>query len=135
MKKHIYRDDEIDKINLDESFIKSFRWLDDEEGHPVNLEVEIDWNGQKDLVEDFDFMSIRTRMVFSLVVNAKFCFEFKKPYTIGGMEISAFEYNYNPDHLDYSIEFQFYFSPVGSVKFNCSEFYFEIIERMQPEEQ
>ena len=63
MKKHIYRDDEIDKINLDESFIKSFRWLDDEEGHPVNLEVEIDWNGQKDLVEDFDFMSIKSRSV------------------------------------------------------------------------
>ena len=126
MKKLIYKNEEIDKIVLEESGIKGIKWIEDTNTNPVNIEIEIDWNGQQDLVESFDFMNIRTKLFFSLVHNAKFDFEFKNPYTIGKIEITNFSY-IKKEHV-YTIEFKFDSSPVGFIKFNCVDFYFEIIE-------
>lgn len=126
MKKLIYKNGEIDKIILDESYISGFRWINNCDGHPTNLEIEIDWNGQQNLISDFDFMNIKTRNFFSSVFDAQFKFEFKDSYTTGALEISSFSYVRNS--LIYSIDFKFNFAPIGYVKFNCHDFYFEIIE-------
>lgn len=128
MKKLIYRNQEIEKIILDESFIQGFKWIDDNNENPTNLEIEIDLNGQQDLLDYFDLMNIKTNFVFNLVIDAQFNFVFKPPYTIGALEITSFTYQYNEISQLYLIEFKFDFSPVGYIKFNCTDFYFEIIE-------
>ncbi len=126
MKKLIYKNEEIDRIVLDESGIIGIRWTMDENNHPVNIEMEMDWNGQEDLVGEYDFMKIKTKIFFSLVHDAKFNFEFKGQNTIGDLEITTF--SYLKEDLIYKIEFRFDFSPVGYIKFNCIDFYFEIEE-------
>ena len=128
MKKLVYKNREIDHLILDEIFINGIKWIDDNDGPPTNLEIDIDCNGQENMCNDFDFMSIKTHISFSLVIEAKFCFEFKAPYTIGGLEITSFSYNYDDKRHHDTIEFKFDFSPVGYIKFNCLDFYFEIIE-------
>ncbi len=122
MKKYIYKNEEIDSIILDESFIQGFNWINDNDG----LEMDIDWNGQQDLVDIFDFMNVKTKLKFSLVYNIQFNFEFKGQCTMGALEITSF--SYIKKLSNYEIEFKFDFSPVGYIKFNCNDFYFEIIE-------
>lgn len=66
MKKLVYKNREIDHLILDESFINGFKWIDDNDGPPTNLEIDINWNGQENMCNDFDFMAIKTHICFSL---------------------------------------------------------------------
>ena len=56
MKKLVYKNREIDHLILDESFINGFKWIDDNDGHPTNLEIE-------NMCNDFDFI-----ILFPLIV-------------------------------------------------------------------
>ena len=63
MKKLVYKNREIDHLILDESFINGFTWIDANDGHPTNLEIDINWNGQENMCNDFDFI-----ILFPLIV-------------------------------------------------------------------
>lgn len=127
MKKVIFKNEEVDKIILDESSIIGIRWVNNPNGNPVDIEMEIDWNGQKDFANDFDLMNIKTTMYFSLVHDAQFCFEYASGNTMGNIGISSFSYIKNDFIFD--IIFNFEFGPIGFIKFRCADFYFKIIEQ------
>lgn len=74
MKKKTYINEEIDKIILDESGITGFSWIGEEE---LDFEINVDWNGQYDLVNHFDFMNIKTILRFEWVTEVKILIDFK----------------------------------------------------------
>ena len=63
MKKLVYKSREIDHLILDESFINGFKWIYDNDGHPTNLEIDINWNRQENMCNYFDFI-----ILFPLIV-------------------------------------------------------------------
>ena len=52
MAKNIYRNEEVDSIIINESTIESISWLG---LRRLDLKIIIDWNGQEDLKNDYNF--------------------------------------------------------------------------------
>jgi hypothetical protein len=126
MKKHIYKNEEIDKIILDESLILSITWI--YKNNPI-IEIGIDWCGQEDLKDKIDFLNMQTKLIFDFAGDIDFNFKHVVgKWNSGALEITSFLYNYDNNTQLYTIEFIFDYSPVGHIKFNCTGFYFEIIE-------
>ena len=122
--KRIYRNEDIDNIILDESLIVSISWK--YENHPV-IEMGIDWCGQMDM-KDLEYSKLQTRLVFNFAGNIDFSFKhITGKWNSGALEITSFSYSYDKKG-NYTVVFTFDYSPVGYIKFDCSEFYFEIIE-------
>lgn len=67
-RKYIYKNEEIDFINLNESGIVAMAWTGDNE---TDFETIIDWNGQENLKNDSDFLNINTQMIFEFVSDLK----------------------------------------------------------------
>ena len=109
---------EIDKINLDESGIISISWVNDEK----DLNLLIDWCGQEDLAETFDFNNIICNLYFDFVTNVEVNFRFDDG-NMRALEISEFNYFIDEQGI-YNIEIVFYFQPVGFIKFKCNNFEF-----------
>lgn len=122
MKKLIYKNEEIDNIIIDESSIRSFSWINQDE---LDLEMQIDWNGQYNLKDEFDFMSVKTKLFFSWITDLKMNLDWKN--TIGSPGVTTFSFKKNFNNT-FKIYFELDFNAVGYISFNCNEFYFEIIE-------
>lgn len=120
--KKIYVNEEVNKIILDESGIIGFSWTGEEE---TNFEIQIDWNGQSDLKEEFDFTKIKTKLVFIWVTNLKMNLDWRN--YIQSPVITIFSFKKEP-HNTFSINFELDFNALGYICFNCNDFYFEIIE-------
>ncbi|MDH6311933.1 hypothetical protein M2137_000692 [Parabacteroides sp. PFB2-10] len=127
MRKHIYRNEEVDNIILDESLLLSIEWIYKE--HPI-IEIKIDWCGQEDLKDEIVFLEMQTKLVFDYAGNIDFNFKHSGTWNSGALEIT--EFSYLKKGTMYMIEFKFDFSPVGYIRFNCADFYFEIIEENVP---
>jgi len=112
--------DQLAKINFDESGIIGILWANDEN----DLNLLIDWCGQEDMANDFDFNNIATHLYFEFVTNVEFNFKFNEK-NMKAIEISHFNYTIRPDST-YDIEFLFDFQPVGHMKFRCNDFKFVI---------
>ena len=122
--KHVYKNEEIDQIILDESLILSISWK--YKGHPI-IEMDIDWCGQEDMKE-LDYPKLQTRLIFEYAGNIDFNFKHVAgKWNSGALEITSFTYS-RDNHNNYTIVFTFDYAPVGYIKFECSDFYFEITE-------
>jgi hypothetical protein len=121
----IYNED-IREIILEESGIVSITWAGENER---NIIMGIDWTGsQEDMEVPIDiYKNLKTNLHFEFATDIDFNFKHNKTWTIGALEISEFNFKKVAEYK-YKIEFIFYFNPVGHLKFNCSNFYFEIIE-------
>lgn len=67
-KKDIYKNEEVDSIIINESTIESISWLG---LRGLDLKIIIDWNGQENLKDDYDFLNINTQMIFEFVTDLK----------------------------------------------------------------
>lgn len=121
MKKLIYKNEDIDRIILDESLILSIEWI--YESRPI-IQMSIDWCGQDDLKNEIVFLKMQTKLVFDFAGDIDFNFKHSGPWNSGALEITSF--SYVKIESVYNIEFLFDFSPVGYIKFRCTDFYFEI---------
>lgn len=115
----IYKNQEIGKINLDESGILSITWKDKE-----NLEMLIDWCGQQNLQDEVDFNNVRTTLHFDFISDWEFNFK-SRAQLLGGPEITSFKFLTMPDE-QYRIEMTFDYQPIGCIKLTCSDFRFVI---------
>lgn len=120
-----YKSSEIEKINLNEGGIIGILWINDE----LDLRLRIDWCGQKDLQDNFDFENIKTSLTFSFATNIEFNFKFA-PTQMKGMEITSFNYFLKEDGR-YEIEITMDFQPIGFIKLFCNDFYFLIEENKE----
>lgn len=123
MKKLIYKNEEVNSIIIDESSILSISWINQDQ---LNLEMLIDWNGQYNLKDEFDFMNIKTRMIFNWITDLKINLDWKN--SIGSPGITTFSFKEEPNKT-FNINFELDFNATGYIKFNCNDFYFEIIEK------
>lgn len=114
-----YKIESLDKIILDESLITGFTW----ENKWKDLRIEIDWCGQEDLKEHFDFNAIKTHLLCEFVTEAEFNYKFKEG-TMGALEITSL--NLTLKDKVWFVEFRFDFYPVGKVCFFCNEMRFII---------
>lgn len=126
--RNIYKNEEIEYINLDDSGIIYFNWYG---SHQKNLELLIDWCGQLEFVNIYDFDNIKTKLIFQNIS----CFDLQanfKPYSMGTLDI--YEWNYE---IDENNKYNLYFKLVGNhnnfIKITCEVFYFEIIEKVKPQ--
>jgi hypothetical protein len=117
--------EQIEEIILDESFINGLLWTGE---NGINLEILIDWCGQENLKNKFNFENINTKLLFEYCYEIDFNFKHQNPYTLGNLEITKFKYT-KIENNNYLIEFIFDFSPKGSLKFYCNNFIF-IIEHL-----
>lgn len=115
-----FKNEEIDRINLVESGIVSLTWKNNEQ----DLEFIIDWCGQENLKNEFDFNSISTKLEFKFVTDLKLSIDYGSK--MGAIEISAFSFKKGQDV--YEIDFRFDFNPVGFMKFYCNSLDFIIQE-------
>lgn len=122
MKKNIYKNEEIDKIILDESGIIGFSWTGKEE---LDFEISIDWNGQYDLMNYFDFMNVKTILRFEWVTEVKIMIDYKDQ--IKAPSIQSFSYKKN-NNGKYNINIDCNFDSIGYINLNCNKFFFRIIE-------
>ncbi len=60
----IYKNEEIDFINLNESGIVAMAWTGDNE---TDFETIIDWNGQENLKNKYDFYISKQRLYLNLL--------------------------------------------------------------------
>jgi hypothetical protein len=114
----VYSNQELEKINIDESLFKSMSWV----GHQFqDFAIGIDWCGQEDLQQEIDFLNSTTTLYFEFVTDLEFSVKFK-PGTMGTLEITSFTF----ELIDkiWSVEFTFKFFPVGYLKFKCNNFKF-----------
>jgi|688.fasta_scaffold1509854_2 hypothetical protein len=124
MGSRIFKNQQLNQITLDESSIFSIKWVNE---NGIDLEMEIDWCGQEDLKDEIDFLNVVTKLVFQLVSDIDFNFKHNDIWTIGALEITNFSFNKLDER--YSVEFRFDFQPIGHIKFNCNELYFEVIQK------
>jgi hypothetical protein len=122
MKKYIYKNEEVNSIIIDESNIISILWVN----NALDFVIIIDWNGQYDLKDEFDFMNIETRLIFNWVTNLKIDLNWNNNQ-IGSPEISSFSFQKQLNGT-YNINLDCNFDSIGYVNFNCNDFCFEIIE-------
>ena len=73
MKKNVYKNEEVKDIILDECGIIGFSWINEE----LDFDIQIDWNGQSDLADDFDFMETKAHLVFHWITELKICWTIK----------------------------------------------------------
>lgn len=123
MDKIIYKNLEIEQINLDESLIMGIRWLN--EGG-IDLEINIDWCGQEDLKEKIDFLNVKTKLVLYFARDIHINFKYQGKYTIGNPEITEFILTEEDD--GFLIDFIFSFSPIGVMQLKCYSVEFIIEE-------
>ncbi len=124
-KKDIYKNEEVDSIIINESTIESISWLG---LRGLDLKIIIDWNGQEDLKNDYDFLNINTQMIFEFVTDLKIHLDCSNQ--IGRLGIYDFSYLKNEDGT-YNVNFQFKFGKKGIINFNCNRFSFVIIGTIQ----
>lgn len=117
---HIFSNQELEKINLDESLLKGIAWGGNQF---QDVTLTIDWCGQDDLKEEIDFLKSNASLYFEFVTELEFSIKFK-PGTMGALEITSFTFELK-DEI-WSIEFTFKFYPVGYLKFKCNNFKFAI---------
>lgn len=120
--KTVFKNDEVTDINLCDSGIRAIRWLG---VNYENLELTIDWCGQEDLNNVFDFDNISTKMVFNNVSDFSLNGYYPDENTIGLLDIDYFEFTLNSSGK-YYIYFDLIISSNSYLKFNCNNFYFEI---------
>ena len=123
MKEVIYKNEEINRIILDESLILSIEWI--YKDHPI-IEMIIDWCGQEDLKDEINFLKVQTKLKFEFAWDIDFNFKHIGSWNSGALEITSF--SFIKKEQIYEIEFRFDFSPVGYMKFSCTDFCFVIIE-------
>lgn len=117
---NIYNSSDIEKININESIIMGFSWINNKQ----DFKIIIDWNGQENLKNIWDFNKISTHLYFDFVTDVEFNFKFNEN-TMGAIEITSFKFNPSNQGL-FAIEFLFDFYPVGFIKFVCNDFRFVI---------
>lgn len=116
----IYKNEEIDFINLNESGIVAMAWTGDNE---TDFETIIDWNGQENLKNKYDFLYIKTKIVFEFVTN--FSIQIDSKEFMGALEIYDFSYIKREDNT-YNITFRFELSQKGFINLDCVGFSFVI---------
>ena len=119
-KRTIYKNNEIRNIVIDESFIQGIIWKNDGK----DIQMIIDWNGQKNLEDKFDFLKIKTKIMFEFVTDFQIKIDFGE--YIGEMEITSFSFKEKEDIRE--VFFSFNFIPKGFIKFKCNDLYFIIEE-------
>src|ERR1700744_5967407 len=109
---HVFSDQELDKIIIDESLLVGIAW----EGYQFqDLRIAIDWSGQDDLKNEIDFINSKTSLYFQFVTDLELNLKFQ-PGTMGALEITSFTFKLM-DKI-WAITFTFKFYPVGYIKFN-----------------
>lgn len=121
----ILRNSELKDIIIDESFIEGILW--EKEGE--NLSIKIDWCGQANLENTYDFNKITTFLLFEYVTNLHFDFNFG-PSNMGNIEISSFMFK--EINNIFEVSFRFNFIPNGFINFYCNDLSFNIIENNNP---
>ncbi len=116
-----YKNDDLNKIIINESFIEKIEWLN----KGKDLSFSIDWCGQEDLADEIDFLNVKTNLIFKFSTEIEFNFKYEDD-SMGAMEITEFNFVKN-ENGKYQIKFDFAYQPIGYIKFNCNDFYFEII--------
>jgi hypothetical protein len=121
MKQKIYRNEDIDKILLDDGGggIIAITWPDQ---NNRNLQMANDWGGQEEFKNDFNFFKIETNLFFESVYDIGFDIY----DTLRSLSIGTFSYKLIENY--YLIEFELDFNAKGTIRFKCSGFYFEIID-------
>jgi hypothetical protein len=114
-----FSDQELEKIIINESLITRITWVN----HFADLVIQIDWCGQEDLKNEFNFMKIRSSLHFDFTTEVEFDFKFK-PTNMGALEITTFTFEKKLNIWAIAFEFSFY--PVGHIKFNCNDFRFVV---------
>ncbi|WP_320969579.1 hypothetical protein [Bacteroides nordii] len=120
IKEMIYKNEEIDFINLNESGIVAMAWTGDNE---TDFETIIDWNGQENLKNKYDFLYIKTKIVFEFVTNL--IIQINSKEFMGALEIYDFSY-LKRENNTYNITFRFELSQKGSINLDCVGFSFII---------
>lgn len=115
---HEYSNEELKKININESLVKGMSWRG---AQFQDFVIAIDWCGQEDLQQEIDFLKNKASLYFEFATEFEFNFKFK-PGTMGALEITSFIFELT-DEI-WSIEFTFKFFPVGYIKFKCNNFKF-----------
>jgi hypothetical protein len=117
-----YINQEIEKIIINESLINGISWSNEFK----DVIIDLDWAGQDDLKEEFDFLKIKTSLYFEFVTEMESKLKFQ-PKTMGALEIGSFSFALK-DKI-WLIEFRFDFYSIGYIKFNCNNLKF-IIENI-----
>ena len=122
MKKNVYKNEEVKDIILAECGIIGFSWINEE----LDFDIQIDWNGQSDLADDFDFMETKAHLVFHWITELKIMLDYKDQIKASSIESFSFKKN----EYGYNININCNFDSIGYINFNCYDFYFEIIENI-----
>ncbi len=114
------KNEEIQKIILDESHICGINWVGE---NGLDREFILNWCGDERYGTMYDLMNVTTKLVFEFVTDFKINFDFMD--RIGTIEISEFNFRKLPNN-QYEVDIQMFFNPKGFIRFNCSNLYFII---------
>lgn len=115
-----YINDRINELVIDESIILGFNWINEAK----DFELNIDWCGQEDLKQTFEFRNISTKFLFEFVTDLEFKIDYGSS-NMGAMEITSFSF-IKFDKI-WEVMFKFDFVPKGFLKFKCNKLEFIII--------
>lgn len=127
--------EEIKIINLNDSGIVKFVWTG--KGHK-DLELYINWCGQEEFADIFDFDNIDMKMICQNVIEFNLRADFKD-LSMGPLEIWEFnykiiesrKYNITKQKKYYNICFDLVTNSNNFLKIICDNFYFMIDEKSQ----
>jgi hypothetical protein len=115
----VYKNERLSELVINESVILGFRWANDAK----DVEMDIDWCGQENLKNEFDFLKIKTKLFFQFVTDLEISIDFGR-YNMGTMEITTFSFTLNDNVWD--VMFTFNYIPKGFIKLKCNTLSFLI---------
>lgn len=125
--KKIYINEEIKNINLGDSLIMYFNWTS---SNLKKLEVTIDWCGQIEFVNIYDFNNIDTKIILEDILNFDLKVNFQED-SMGALQIYEFYFE-KDEKSNYNVYFDLITNSNNFLKITCRNFYFEIIEKPKP---
>lgn len=108
-----YHNEEVLSFNFDESAVLGLEWVNEYK----DLHVKLDWADERDLAPD-----CCPTLAFDFVTELEAQFAFPK-MTMGSMQIGTIEF-VPLENRTWSVAIQFYFQPVGHIRFNCTNIKF-----------
>ncbi len=109
-----YSNTDINDITIDESFIDGITWKNDSK----DLQIEIDWCGQMDMVEKYQITNFKANLYFNFIWDLEMNFKYNKNQA-GAPEITTFIVKKLENEV-YQVNIIFGFQPKGNINFCCN---------------
>jgi len=109
-----YSNIDINEITIDESFINGIIWTNDAK----DLQIEIDWCGQMDLVQKYKITNFKANLYFNFIWNLEMNLKYKDNQA-GAPEITNFIVKKLENEV-YRVNIIFDFQPQGNIIFCCN---------------